>query len=107
MAGEAVKLSISGTKSININDVHFLVFSREFDAAAESATAILQDRQQVSMTVNIIFYMISEETSKESGSFSDRKAAMEFLLTKLPEFGIEIDDEFDIHMDMSTHISEN
>lgn len=105
VAAEAVGLSISGIKSINLNDVYFPVFSRGFvDAAAEGATPVLPGRQQVSMTVSIAFFMSGE--ASENG-FGQREAAMDFLLTRLPELGIEIDDEFDIHMDMITHISEN
>ncbi|MEW6605185.1 MAG: hypothetical protein AB1351_10940, partial [Thermoproteota archaeon] len=79
------------------------IFSRGFDAA-EGATPILPGEQQVSMTVSIVFFM-SGGTS-ENG-FGQREAAMEFLLTKLPELGIEIDDELNTHMDMITHVSEN
>lgn len=103
VAAEAVGLSISGIKSINLNDVYFPVFSRGFDTA-EGVTPFLPSRQQVSMTVSIVFFM-SGETS--GNGFGQREAGMDFLLTRLPELGIEIDDEFDIHMDMITHISEN
>jgi uncharacterized protein YggE len=103
VAAEAAGLSISGIKSINLSDVYVPIFNRGFDTA-EGATPILPGEQQVSMTVSIVFFM-SGGTS-ENG-FGQREAAMDFLLTKLPELGIEIDDEFDIHMDMITHISEN
>lgn len=105
VAAEALGLSVSGVKSINLNDVYFPVFSRGLDAAG-GPTPILPGQQQVSMTVNIVF-TLSDDTSDNGSGFGQREAAMEFLLTKLPERGIVIDNELDIHMDMIAHISEN
>lgn len=79
VAAEAAWLSISGIKSISLNDVYFPVFSRGFDAA-EDATPILPAERQVSMIVSIVFFR-SGGTS-ENG-FGQGEAAREFLLTKL------------------------
>lgn len=57
-AADAVHMSITGVKSINLNDVYFPVFFK--DAAAEasgSSTQILPGQQQVSMTVQVTFLM--------------------------------------------------
>ena len=77
-----------------------------------SSTQILPGQQEVTMTVNVVYF-----ASRDSGSFSGgssepdvtgyMETARAFILSKLPELGIEIDDELDLHTDMVAHISEN
>lgn len=60
VAAEEVDMTVSGIKSINLNEVYFPIFSRGLDSAEESgdaATPILPGEQEVSMTVNTVFYM--------------------------------------------------
>jgi uncharacterized protein len=71
IAAEAVEMTVSGIKSINLNDTYFPIFSRGFDGAAlESggdiaATPILPGEQEVSMTVNTVFYMSGAAQGEE------------------------------------------
>ena len=111
IAAGAVGTEITGIKSINLNDVSFPPF---YYARAEelSSTQILPGQQEVTMTVNVVYF-----ASLDSGSFSGgssepdvtgyMETARAFILSKLPELGIEIDDELDLHTDMVAHISEN
>ena len=111
IAAGAVGIEITGIKSINLNDVSFPPF---YYARAEelSSTQILPGQQEVTMTVNVVYF-----ASRDSGSFSGgssepdvtgyMETARAFILSKLPELGIEIDDELDLHTDMVAHISEN
>ena len=111
IAAGAVGIEITSIKSINLNDVSFPPF---YYARAEelSSTQILPGQQEVTMTVNVVYF-----ASRDSGSFSGgssepdvtgyMETARAFILSKLPELGIEIDDELDLHTDMVAHISEN
>ena len=57
-AAEAVNMEISGVKSINLNDVSFPVFYKEFaQADGMSTTPILPGQQEISMTVQVTFFM--------------------------------------------------
>jgi uncharacterized protein len=57
-AAEAVNMSITGVKSINLNDVYFPVFYKDFAAESTGAsTPILPGQQQVTMTVQVTFLM--------------------------------------------------
>jgi uncharacterized protein YggE len=57
-AADAVSMDISGVKSINLNDVFFPVFYKDFAAEANGAsTPILPGQQQISMTVQVTFFM--------------------------------------------------
>jgi uncharacterized protein YggE len=57
-AADAVGMDVSGVKSINLNDVFFPVFYKDFAAEANGAsTAILPGQQQISMTVQVTFFM--------------------------------------------------
>lgn len=110
VAAGAVGMNVSGIKSISLNDVDFPVFSRGLDAAESAqATPILPGEQQVSITVNVAFYMGDRggQVTGGSNSFGSTEPAMEFLLSKLPQLGIVIDDELDIHMDRVIHVSES
>jgi uncharacterized protein len=71
VAAEAVEMTVSGIKSIDLNDTYFPIFNRGFDGAAlESgadiaATPILPGEQEVSMTVNTVFYMSGAAQGEE------------------------------------------
>lgn len=57
-AAQAVDMTITGVKSINLNDVYFPVFYKDFAAeSAGAATPILPGQQQVTMTVQVTFVM--------------------------------------------------
>jgi uncharacterized protein len=109
IAADAVGMEITGVLSINLNDVYFPIFSRGAFDLSEVATPILPGEQEVTNTVNVVYTMSDGSTTEaenNNNGFGQREAAMAFLLEKLPELGIEIDDDMDIHMDMITHISE-
>jgi hypothetical protein len=110
IAAGAVGTEIKGIKSINLNDVSFPPF---YYARAEelSSTQILPGQQEVTMTVNVVYFASLDSGSIGGSSEPDVTGYMEtaraFILSKLPELGIEIDDELDLHTDMVAHISEN
>jgi hypothetical protein len=110
IAAGAVGTEITGIKSINLNDVSFPPF---YYARAEelSSTQILPGQQEVTMTVNVVYFASLDSGSIGGSSEPDVTGYMEtaraFILSKLPELGIEIDDELDLHTDMVAHISEN
>jgi uncharacterized protein len=57
-AASAVNMDITGVKSINLNDVYFPVFYKDFAQEASGATTpILPGQQQISMTVQVTFTM--------------------------------------------------
>src|SRR6185503_1575216 len=57
-AADAVSMNITGVKSINLNDVYFPVFYKDFAAESTGAsTPILPGQQQVTMTVQVTFVM--------------------------------------------------
>ncbi len=57
-AADAVNMNVSGVKSINLNDVFFPVFYKDFAAEASGgSTPILPGQQQISMTVQVTFFM--------------------------------------------------
>jgi uncharacterized protein YggE len=66
IAAEALEMTVSGVESATINPIDFPVFSldlREGSALAESAAAptqILPGQQEVSTTVNVVFYISTE-----------------------------------------------
>jgi uncharacterized protein YggE len=58
IAAEALGMEVSGVKSVNLNDVYFPVVYREADAlGAASSTQILPGQQEVSMTVNVTYFI--------------------------------------------------
>ncbi len=115
VAAKAVGMSVSGVQSINLNDVYFPVFSRGVGGVAESlmATPTLPGEQEVSTTVNIVFFMsgsegsAQEEDNNKTAGDNAVATARQFILAKLPSLGIKIDDELDLHTDMLVHVSEN
>lgn len=57
-AAAAVEMKISGVKSINLNDVYFPVFYKEFAQAADGgSTPILPGQQEITQTVQVTFLM--------------------------------------------------
>lgn len=111
IAAGAVGAEITGIKSINLNDVSFPPF---YLARAEelSSTQILPGEQEVTMTVSVVYFASQDSgtiggTSSEPDVTGYMETARAFILSKLPELGIEIDDELDLHTDMVVHISEN
>ncbi|MEP0825162.1 MAG: SIMPL domain-containing protein [Nitrososphaera sp.] len=58
IAAEAVEMEVSGVKSITLNDVYFPVLYREVATyASASPTQILPGQQEVSMSVNVTFFI--------------------------------------------------
>ena len=107
IAAGAVGTTITGVKSINLNDVFFPPFFARADEL--SSTQILPGQQEVTMTVNVVYFAGSDNISgsEEPDVTGYMETAREFILSKLPGLGIEIDDELDLHTDMVVHISEN
>jgi len=57
-AAEAVSMEITGVKSINLNDVYFPVFYKEFAVAdGASSTPIMPGQQEISQSVQITYLM--------------------------------------------------
>lgn len=110
IAARAVGAEITGVKSINLNDVFFppIYYGR---AAELSSTQILPGQQEVTMTVNVVYFASNSGSvngSQEPDATNSYIAiAREFILSKLPGLGIEIDDELDLHTDMVVNVSEN
>jgi hypothetical protein len=102
-------MGIDRVKSISLNDVYFPIFARDVSVAQEVGTQILPGQQEVTMTVQVVYVMAGGDAATTSGgvaSRDDMAIAREFILSKLPGLGIEIDDELDLHTDMVVHISE-
>ncbi|MGH7909089.1 MAG: SIMPL domain-containing protein [Thermodesulfobacteriota bacterium] len=59
-AASAVDMNITGVKSINLNDVYFPIFNEKFasaDAGVAGSTPILPGEQEISMTVQVTYFM--------------------------------------------------
>ena len=57
-AAAAVDMKTNEVKSINLNDVYFPVFYKDFGSAeAASSTQILSGQQEISMTVQVTLLM--------------------------------------------------
>jgi hypothetical protein len=57
-AAAAVDMEITGVKSINLNDIYFPVFYKDFAVeSAAGSTPILPGQQEISMTVQVTFLM--------------------------------------------------
>lgn len=57
-AADAVGMNITGVKSINLNDVYFPVFYKDVaQEAGGASTPILPGQQQVSMNVQVTYFM--------------------------------------------------
>jgi hypothetical protein len=108
-AANAVNMQISGIQSINLNDVYFPIFAREISLQAAD-TQILPGEQEVTMTVTVVYFMsgggtvVGEDTS---GTDNAVAIAREFILSKLPMLGIEINNELDLHTDMVVELTES
>ena len=109
IAASAVGMGVDRVKSINLNDVYFPVFAKDVSFQAAD-TQILPGQQEVTMTVQVVYFITGgdSESSTNSGNESrdDMTIARNFILSKLPGLGIEIDDELDLHTDMVVHVSE-
>jgi hypothetical protein len=94
-------MKISGVQSVNFNDVYFPIFSKGFAevVADDSATQTLPGEQEVSYNCKNIVYFISGSAQEDSTTVADNAVATarQFILSKLPSLGIEIDDEPDLH----------
>jgi len=57
-AADAVNMEVTGVKSINLNDVYFPVFYKDFaQESAGASTPILPGKQEISQTVQVTFVM--------------------------------------------------
>jgi uncharacterized protein YggE len=109
IAASAVGMGVDRVKSISLNDVYFPVYAKEVSVAQAGGTQILPGQQEVTLTVNVVYVMAGGEVGTSSGSNTSRDdmaIARNFILSKLPGLGIEIDDELDLHTDMVVHVSE-
>ena len=110
IAAGAVGLEVSGVKSISLNEVYFPIFSKGAELQQAGDTQILPGEQEVTMTVSVIYVMNGSGTAggeDTSGTDDAMTIARQFILSKLPSLGIEINNELDLHTDMVVHISEN
>jgi len=57
VAASAAGMNVSGIKSISLNDVYFPFYSRGIETQALSDTQILPGQQEVTMTVNVVYYL--------------------------------------------------
>lgn len=111
IAADAVDMHISGVRSISLSDVYFPIFARDDSLQAEGGTQILPAQQEVTMTVSVVYHLSngiagSSEEENNSGSSDPMTIARNFILSKLPGLGIQIDNELDLHTDMVVHVSE-
>lgn len=114
IAAGAVDMQVSGIRSISLNDAFFPVLSGGAELQAAD-TQILPGEQEVTMTVTIVYFMSSNGSNPTiSGEDNDTSAtdnavaiARQFILSKLPSLGIQIDNELDLHTDMVVAITES
>lgn len=114
IAAGTVDMQVSGIRSISLNDVFFPVLSGGAELQAAD-TQILPGEQEVTMTVTIVYFMSSNGSNPTiSGEDNDTSAtdnavaiARQFILSKLPSLGIQIDNELDLHTDMVVAITES
>lgn len=110
IAASAVGMGVDRVKSISLNDVYFPVFARDASVAQDGGTQILPGQQEVTMTVNVVYIIAGGDSGSSTNSGNetrdDMTIARNFILSKLPGLGIEIDDELDLHTDMVVHVSE-
>lgn len=57
IAAQAVGMEVAGVQSINLNDVYFPVLYRGVAESAISSTQILPGQQEVSMSVNVTYFV--------------------------------------------------
>ena len=112
IAASAVGMGIDRVKSISLNDAYFPIIANDVSVAQEGGTQILPGQQEVTMTVSVVYTMSGanvQETSGEDTSAGDQAVATarQFILSKLPSLGIQIDNELDLHTDMLVHVSDS
>ena len=65
-------MTVSGVQSINLSDVYFPIFYKSLDQAAQSGsgapTPIIPSEQEVTTTVNIVFYLNNAMSGEDSTS---------------------------------------
>lgn len=111
-AAEVLGTQVTGVHAVNLSDVQFPVLSSAPEAL-QADTQILPGEQEVTSTVSITYFIgeadgVSATEGEESdGGIAAVATAREFILSKLPELGIEIDNELDLHTDMVAQISES
>jgi uncharacterized protein YggE len=110
IAADAVGMEITGVKSVNLNDVYFPVYAKDTSFAEAGITQILPGQQEVTLTVSVVYLAGSSgsvgSTDSDPNVNGYIATAREFILSKLPGLGIEIDDELDLHTDMVVQVSE-
>lgn len=109
-AANAVNMQVTGIHSISLNDVYFPIFSRGIEEAQAADTQILPGEQEVTLTVSAVYFMSNGATQGEedtSGTDNAVAIAREFILSKLPSLGIEINNELDLHTDMVVELTES
>jgi uncharacterized protein YggE len=72
IAADAANITVIGVQSISLNDVYFPIFYKNLDQAAPAGsgapTPILPTEQEVTTTVNMVFYLKNNMTSEDSSS---------------------------------------
>lgn len=111
IAADAVDMQVSGVQAISLSDIYFPIFAKDVSLQAGGGTQILTGQQEVTMTVNVVYYLSngnagSSTEEDNTGSSDAVTIARNFILSKLPGLGIQIDNELDLHTDMVVHESE-
>lgn len=110
IAASAVGMGVDRVKSISLSDVYFPVFAKDTSVAQDGGTQILPGQQEVTLTVQVVYIIDGGDSGSQTNSGNetrdDMMIARNFILSKLPGLGIEIDDELDLHTDMVVHVSD-
>ena len=115
IAASAVGMQISGIESLSLNDVFFPVQTRGSEEFQTANSQILPGQQEVTMTVTLVYLMSNRVSSGTvSGGSNDTSAtdnaiaiARQFILSKAPSLGIQINNELDLHTDMVAALTES
>jgi len=121
VAAQAIEMEIASVRSVNLNDINFPIpyaTLQVANTAEASGTQIMPGQQEVSASVNVMYYTSSIQTNNTANSTGidegQNKAsenavsvARQFLLSKLPSLGIKIDDESKLHTDTVVAVTES
>lgn len=122
VAADALGMQVSGVQSVNLNDIYFPIPYSAMTAAPVAAsgsnvpTQILPGEQDVTATINIVYFMstvqtggVTNSTDQGAALASERAVAIarQFILSKLPSLGITIDNEFKLHSDQVVALTES
>jgi uncharacterized protein len=128
IAASAVDMQVSGIQSMSLNDAFLPVLSGRAELQATTTaeastpnTQILPGEQEVTMTVNVVYFVRETQAStigasgggeqqQENNTVPTDKAVAitrQFILSKLPSLGIQISNELDLHIDTLSEMTES